>query len=177
MSGWEKIKSKIVHKNPWFSLREDDVIIPNGKRGKYYYIDNVKSVATIAEASDDEIYLIGQQRYTVDKYSWEIVGGGINKNEDSLVAAKRELKEETGFSAKSFKRIGSFSEANCYANLPVEVFLASGLSEGKTNFDQTEDIVMKKIKIAKVKEMILKNKMFDSFSIASFYKYLLNKKI
>lgn len=74
---WRKISSKIIHKNPWWEVVEDDVIIPNGEKGKYYYVDGADSVMIVA-SDKDEIYLVGQTRYLVNNfYSWEIIGGGL----------------------------------------------------------------------------------------------------
>lgn len=99
-TGWKKIKSKIVHKNSWFSIYKDDVINPNGKPGKYYYSHGHDAIAVIAEDKNNNLYLVGQTRYPIgNQYSWEVIGGGIEKGETLLAAAKRELKEETGLEA------------------------------------------------------------------------------
>lgn len=101
MEKWKKLDSKIVHKNPWYQVREDEVIMPDGNEGKYYLVDNLNSVAVIAEDKDRKIYLVGQTRYPVGNiYSWEIVTGGMKKGKFSLAAAKQELEEEVGLVAK-----------------------------------------------------------------------------
>lgn len=178
MAVWKKINSKIIHQNPWYSLREDDVIRPDGKPGKYYYVDDADAVAIVAEDSDGEIYLCRQTRYTADnQLSWEVFGGQI-ENLDPLVAAKKELNEEAGMIANSWGKIGSFYEASGWAHVRVTVFLARELKMGEKSLEPTEDIIINKFKWAEIENMIKDNTLFDSFSITPLYKYkiFLNKK-
>lgn len=174
---WVRTKSKLVHKNRWFSLREDDVIRPDGAKGKYFYIDDVNSVSIIAEDSDKKIYLVGQTRYPIGNfYSWEIPTGGCKKGLSALAEAKRELKEETGLEARKWIKLGYFHPANGYSGEMTTIFFAAGLTLGKQNLDPTEDIYVKKESLKNILKKIKENKITDGLTINSILKYLIYKR-
>lgn len=175
---WKKIKSRIVHENQWYRVREDDVIRPNGSKGKYFVIDDEGSVAVIAEDGDEKIYLVGQARYPINNiYSWGVITGEIKKGSSALESAKRELEEEAGITANKWKSLGYFypdcgrSTDKCY------VFLAKELSLKKQNTDDTEDIRVKKSSLTDLLHEIEINNIIDSHAISAIFKYLLFKDV
>lgn len=171
MNKWRKLHSKIIHKNRWYSLREDDVIRPNGSRGKYYVVD-INSIAVIAEDIDGKIYLVGQVRYPVGNiFSWEVITGGFKKALNPLGVAKRELKEETGLTAGKWNTLGHFNPVNGYASESTFVYLVRELKRGKRTLDDTEQIILKKESIGKIMEMIRSNEITCGITIAAIYKY------
>jgi len=175
---WRKLKSKIVHKNPFFRVRADDVLAPNGFRTKYYYIDDIgNSVSVVAEDADGKIYLVGQRKYPPgNNYSWETVAGGGEGGENLLQSAKRELREETGLTAKQWFSLGSFFPSGGTSNQKVYIFLAKGLKMFKARPDSTESIAVKKETLGKIVKMIKNNKITDGYTIIAIYKYLLYKR-
>ncbi|WP_253275673.1 NUDIX domain-containing protein [Persicobacter sp. CCB-QB2] len=101
---WIKLNTKTVYETPWIKIEQDKVINPSGREdfyGKVHFQQTAVGALPIDE--DGKIWLVGQFRYTVDRYSWEIPLGGAEENEDLLEATKRELQEETGFSANDWK--------------------------------------------------------------------------
>src|SRR5438067_11246803 len=98
---WRTVSSRAVYDNPWIRVREDEVIHPDGQPGIYGVV-HYKNLAIGILAIDDEgyIYLVGQYRYPMDRYSWEIPEGGCPEGEEPLTAARRELQEETGLNAR-----------------------------------------------------------------------------
>src|SRR4051812_21642290 len=94
---WQTLNAKAIYENPWIQLTEFDVINPSGGKGIYGKV-HFKNLAIGVLPLDEDLntYLVGQYRYTIDQYSWEIPEGGGNIGEDPLDAAKRELVEETG---------------------------------------------------------------------------------
>lgn len=157
---WKTINSKIIHKNPWYSLREDDVIRPDGNKGKYYVVDGVDSVSVIAEDLDGKIYLIGQTRYPIgNHYCWEIITGGFKKGENPLKTAEKELQEETGLTASKFIEIGHFFTVEGYASEKNFIYFARDLKQGKQNLEPTEDITVRKESLEKIVEMIKNNEI------------------
>ena len=85
---WRKLKSRIIHKNPYYFISVHDVIRPDGRLGKYYVINAHKSVIIIAENKNEEIFLVGQTRYPIGSiYSWELPGGSIEKGSTKLLAS------------------------------------------------------------------------------------------
>jgi 8-oxo-dGTP pyrophosphatase MutT (NUDIX family) len=174
---WRKLNSKIVHQNKYFKVRVDEVLAPNGFKTKYFYIDNVyKSVSVIAENQDGKIYLVGQTKYpSGNNYSWEIVAGGGEKNENPLQSAKRELKEEIGLVAKKWTSLGYYYPSGGTINEIVYIYLARDLETIKAEPDPTELIKVKKEELLNIIKMIKSNKITDGFTISAIYKYLLYK--
>lgn len=171
---WKKIKSRIVHKNPWYWVREDDVIGPDGKKGKYYVIEGLNSVAVIAQDKDEKIYLVGQSRYpTGNNYSWEIITGGFKKGDKPVQKARQELEEEAGIGARKWTGLGYFNPINGYCSERTYVFLAQDLISSKQKLEGTKDITVKKVSLKEILEMIHKNKIVCGITIAAINKFLL----
>lgn len=171
--GWKKLKSKVIHQNPWYKVREDDVIRPNGSKGKYFVVEDNNCIAVIAEDKDKNIYLVGQTRYPIGNiYSWEIITGGISKNSTSLASAKRELQEEAGVTAKKWTSLGYFYTCNGLVSDKCHIFLARDLINSKQKLDESEDITVKKIPFEKLLHLIKSNKITDGLTIVAIFKYL-----
>lgn len=103
---WKTLSTKIVRSNLWFKLREDRVIRPDGKRGTYSFILAPRAVGVVPCFQDGTVLLVGQYRYPLDAYSWEIPKGGSREQEQPIQTARRELREETGYRAGTFKSLG-----------------------------------------------------------------------
>lgn len=176
MQGWQKKKSRIVHKNPWYRVREDDVITPNGTKGKYFVVEGASSVAIVAIDKDDYVYLVGQSRYPMNNaFSWEVITGGVG-NLAPLKAAKKELQEEAGLKAKNWKKLGTFYHSNGHDEAKCTCYLATDLKKVKTDHEHTENIKITRKEIPGIEKMIKQNKIKDGLTISAFYKYLLNTK-
>jgi len=168
---WKQVKSHEVHKNPYYRVLQDDVIMPSGQMGKYTYVDRKPAVIIAAINKDQELYLVGQFRYPIQKATWEIPMGVIEKdNADMLKEAKRELLEEVGIEAKNWQEIGKIYFAPGICNQSAIVFVAQDLIEKEPNPSFTEFLSMKKIKLDKFEQMIAQGDITDGPSIAAFYK-------
>ncbi|MFA6322673.1 MAG: NUDIX hydrolase [Candidatus Buchananbacteria bacterium] len=168
---WQKISSQIVHKNPWWQVKADKVICPNRQPGIYYVADLPDFVSIVAiDDNCQSIYLIRQWRYPIDQNSWETSQGSINPKEKPLSAAKRELNEETGLTAKKWRKIGFSYLANGFCNQAFHIYLAGDLKAGRQKLEGTElDMIVKKISLKKVEQMIAQGAITDSPTIVSFY--------
>ena len=114
---WKTLSSRPIYENPWLRLREDQVIRPDGKEGIYGVVDTRLAVGVIALTPEKEIFIVGQWRYPLNRYSWEIIEGGGDPNEDGLVTAKRELKEEAGLVAETWRTLGGEVHlSNCFSS-------------------------------------------------------------
>jgi 8-oxo-dGTP pyrophosphatase MutT (NUDIX family) len=164
---WKAISSKTVHKNPWFSVREDDVIRPDGSKGVYNVVVSPGAAFIVAIDNDKLIYFIGQYRYPTNMYSIEIPAGSIDK-QSPLIAAKRELKEETGLVAKHWKKLGTFQTANGMMSELSYVYMANGLTQTNDNEQSEEGIQeLRKIPIEEALDLIKTGDITDGQSIAA----------
>jgi 8-oxo-dGTP pyrophosphatase MutT (NUDIX family) len=169
---WKTLLSKDIYDNPWIHVREDQVINPAGGNGIYGVV-SFKNIAIGIVPVDEEgfTYLVGQFRYALDEYSWEIPEGGGAKGVDILESAKRELKEETGFSANKWTNICRIHTSNSVCDEEGFIFLAQELTEGANELEATEhDLVIKRIHMKDAVQMVMKNEITDSLSIAGILK-------
>lgn len=175
---WKKISSKIVYENPWIKVIEDSVIRPDGKQGKYGYVKtNGPSVFIFALTDDDEVNLVGLYRYTSGEYSWELPAGN-SEGKDLLKAAKRELLEETGLSAKIWEEAGSFWVMNGVVKEKSYVYIAKGLTQTKQNEMRKEGInAICKVSVKELNRMILNGALTDGQSIAAIMQACLYLKL
>lgn len=174
---WKKLSSKLVYKNDWFSVREDQVEKPGNRTGIYGVLDTNPSVFIVALNENNEVYLEGLFRYPTEKYGLEVPAGGSDK-QDLLEAAKRELLEETGLEAGSWKEIGKFSPLNGIASEVSHVFLARDLEETGRELDPNEGIIeIKKVAFEKVFDLVESGEISDGQSISAltFAKLYLEK--
>jgi ADP-ribose pyrophosphatase len=173
---WKKLSSKIVHKNNWYQIREDDVIKPDGSNGSYFVINAHPAVYIIAQDTDKHIYLAKQYRYPIQKNSLELPAGSSD-GEDILSAAKRELQEETGLIAKNWKQLSNFSPYTGISNEIAYLFLATELTMTDNNKRKQEDIYdLQKYSLEEIDKLIAQNVIFDIATIGSIaiYKAILN---
>ena len=165
---WKKLESEIVYKNRWYSVRRDTVIQPDGKPGEYNVIEGQDGVFVIALDEDENIHFIQKYRYTTDIYSLEVPAGGVERGEDVLAAAKRELQEELGMTAKNWTAHGKFQVENAYMSNFGHVFVARGLSEGGEHDRLAEGInKTKKMPIKRALQAIQAGEITDSQSITA----------
>ncbi|WP_026463243.1 NUDIX domain-containing protein [Adhaeribacter aquaticus] len=168
---WKTLSSEQVYSNPWISVRHEQVINPGGGQGIYGVVSfKNKAIGIIPIDSEGNTYLIGQYRYTVNEYSWEIPMGGGPVEIDILESAKRELKEETGYTAQRWTNIARLHTSNSVTDEEGFVFLAEDLIAGETEFEETEDLKIKKVSFAEAVRMVMDNEITDCISVAGILK-------
>ncbi|MFC4871522.1 NUDIX domain-containing protein [Negadavirga shengliensis] len=168
---WKKLSEKIVYDNPWIRVAEHQVITPNNTEGIYGVVSfKNKAIGIVPLDKAMNTWLVGQYRYTLEEYTWEIPMGGGPILEDVLESAKRELKEETGMSAARWTNIMRIHTSNSVTDEEGFVFLAEQLTEGEPQFDDTEDLKIRKVPFQKAIEMVLSGEITDAISIAALLK-------
>ena len=167
---WQILSEKNIYDNSWINVTEYDVINPNGGHGIYGKV-HFKNIAIGVVPLDEEYntYLVGQYRFTINEYSWEIPEGGCI-NESPLDAAKRELFEETGLKADDWQQIIEMYLSNSVTDELCFVFAAKGLSQHTPMPESTEQLQVKKISFNEVYEMVMQNKITDALSITAILK-------
>lgn len=164
---WQTLRKKPIYQNPWIIVEEHDVINPAGKEGIYGKVSfKNKALGIIPIDNEGYTWLVGQYRYTLNTYSWEIPMGGGSLDEDILESAKRELKEETGITAVHWQQIMRIHTSNSVTNEEGVVFIAQELSFGETEFEETEQIVTKKLPFTEALDMVMEGKITDCISVA-----------
>lgn len=168
---WRTVSSRQVYDNPWISVREDQVINPSGGQGIYGVV-SFKNLAVGIVPVDREgyTYLVGQYRYPLDEYSWEIPEGGSPKGTSLLESAKRELQEETGLTAVRWTDLGRIHTSNSVTSEVGFLFLAEELTEGPPALEETEDIIVKRVPLQEAVRMVMDCQITDSMSIAGILK-------
>lgn len=174
-SPWQTIASRQVYDNAWINVREDSVIRPDGEQGIYGVVHFKHIAIGILAVADDFIYLVGQYRYPLERYSWEIPEGGCTEGEDPLDAARRELEEETGLRAASWERLGEAHLSNSVSDELAIWFLATGLTQGAHKPEGTEQLRVRRVAFIKALEMALTGEITDALSLVALMRYQIKR--
>ena len=168
---WTTLSNRKVYDNPWIQVQHREVITPKGTDGIYGLV-HFKNWAIGIVPLDHELntWLVGQYRYAIDQYSWELPEGGCPIGTSPLETAKRELKEEAGIIANEWIEIMSFHTSNSVTNEYGKSFVARDLIIGNPDPEDTEEIVIKKLPFQEVYEMVMSGALTDSLTIMSILK-------
>jgi 8-oxo-dGTP pyrophosphatase MutT (NUDIX family) len=170
---WRKLSSRKIYDNPWISVREDRVIRPDGGEGIYGVVHFKNIAIGILAVEGDFLYLIGQYRYPLERYSWEIPEGGCPEDEDPLRAAQRELEEETGLRAANWVKMGQAHLSNSVSDELAIWFLATGLTAGQCRPEGTEQLAVRRVLFSEALRMVLEGEITDSLSLLAIMRYQL----
>ncbi|MCU0354073.1 MAG: NUDIX hydrolase [Cytophagales bacterium] len=168
---WQTLSTEHKYDNPWIRVQENQVLNPGGGKGIYGVV-HFKNKATGVVPVDEEGYtwLVGQYRYPLNEYSWEIPEGGAPLGTDPLAAAKRELKEETGLEADQWTLISRIHTSNSVCDEEGFVFLAQGLRHGESQPEETEALAVRRLPLREAVDMVMRNQITDGISIAGLLK-------
>lgn len=168
---WTTKNSKTVYENPWIKVSHREVINPSGGEGIYGVV-HFKNIAIGIVPLDEDLntWLVGQYRYTLNKYSWEVPEGGCPIGTSPLESAKRELLEETGIQAQEWSKILDLETSNSVTDETGMVFLARGLRFGTAQPEETEALQIKKVPFQEAYEMVLDGRITDALAMLSIFR-------
>jgi 8-oxo-dGTP pyrophosphatase MutT (NUDIX family) len=167
-NNWKTLSSETVYENAWLELSHRDVINPSGNKGIYGLVKfKNQAIGVIPLDEDGNIYLVGQFRYAIDEYSWEIPEGGGLLGVDGLEAAQRELKEETGLVAAKWTRLARIHTSNSATNEEGFLYIAEELTQMDAEPEETEELQVKRVPLAEAVEMVMRSEITDSLSVCA----------
>jgi 8-oxo-dGTP pyrophosphatase MutT (NUDIX family) len=164
---WTTLSGEDKYENRWIKVTEYQVINPGGGRGIYGKIHfKNKGIGIIPVDNEGNTWLVGQYRYTLNEFHWEIPEGGAPLNENPLEAAKRELKEETGLTAKKWTRLLRMNTSNSVTDEECLIYLAEDLQQGESELEDTEaDLKVRKVPLKEALDMVVRGEIADSMSM------------
>ncbi len=165
---WKKIAGEIIHRNPWWTYRRDDVTLPSGSRGEYHYVHTPGSVMVIPLLADGRILMVRQYRYLNDRESVEFPAGGIKEGQESEAAARAELREEAGVEADVLETIGRFNPFNGVTDELCVVYVARELSPCAAHPDETEEFEVLRCEEEELRRMISDGRVWDGMTLAAW---------
>lgn len=173
----KKTSSKIIYENQWIRLREDAVEFPGGKTGIYAYTDRVDAGPMIIPVTGEgKLVVLREWRYPIQDWTYCFPFGGVEVGEDALSAAKRELAEETGYTAENWESLGELKIDPGGSSQITPVFLAIGLRPGEAHLDGAEVHEVMEFTVEEIKSKIATGEMTGGWLLAGFAKYLAYKK-
>ncbi len=172
---WRLLSSQNIYDNPWISVREDQVVRPDGDKGIYGVVHFKNTAIGILAIEGENIYLVGQYRYPLESYSWEIPEGGCAEHEEPLDAAQRELEEETGLQAQKWIKGGEAHLSNSVTDEHAIWFVATELTQSECRPEGTEQLHVRRIPFAEAVRMALAGQITDALSLLAIMQHQLTR--
>ena len=163
---WATVGSRPIYDNPWIAVREDAVVRPDCRPGIYGVVHfKNRAIGVLPVEADGSIWLVGQWRYPLNAYSWEIPEGGGPLHEDPVAAARRELREETGLIAGSIEEIGRSHLSNSVSDELAIFYRATDLTPGPAEPEGTERLHARRVDWATAWGMLKRGEITDSMTV------------
>ena len=164
---WTILESKKIYANKWISLTEHQVLNPSGGKGIYgeVHFENY-AIGIIAIDEQDHIYMVGQYRFPLKQYSWELPEGGGALDGNPLDAAKRELLEETGLVAQNWKELMRMHLSNSVSDELGIIYLATDFTQFEPEPEESEQLEVKRMPFEDVYQMVIRGEITDSLTVA-----------
>lgn len=168
---WKVLGEKMIYENPWIALTEFDVLNPAGRKSIYGKV-HFKGIAIGILPLDEQMHtwLVGQYRFPLNQYSWEIPEGGGGLDIDPIESARRELLEETGLVAEEWTPILEMHLSNSVSDEHAMIFLARGLQQQEPEPEETEQLQIKRVSFEEAYRMVNEGSITDSISVAAILK-------
>jgi ADP-ribose pyrophosphatase len=167
-----KVNTTIKNKVDRFGINLDLVTLPDGENKTFSYVELTKGVCILPITEDHQVLCLKQYRHAIKKWEWELPAGAIDKGDTSpLETAKRELEEETGFTAEHWLELGSFYPSPGSTNEEIFLFAAAGLNATEQNLENSEQIELHKISMEKLKDLVKNGEFNHGAGLAAILRY------
>jgi ADP-ribose pyrophosphatase len=163
------LKKTQLHQGRVFALIREKITLPNGTTVDLDIIRHPGAAAMVPLSEDGSLVMIRQYRHAIGEYIWEIPAGTLNPDESPLECAKRELIEETGYSATGWEELGAIIPVPGYSDEKIHIFLAQGLCPARQDLDPDEILHVRKIPLEEALRMVEKGEIKDSKTISSLF--------
>ncbi len=165
---WTILSQRDIYDNPWIRLTEYQVLNPSGGNGIYgkVHFKNT-AIGIVAIDAEDHVWLVGQYRFALNEYSWEIPEGGCPESTDPLESAKRELLEETGLTATNWQLLYRVSLSNSVSDEYALIYLAEGLSQGEAEPEETEQLHVRRVSLDEAWRMMDEGVIHDVITVTA----------
>jgi len=176
LNPWRRVSRRVAYDNPWIQILHDDVVRPDGKPGIYGVVHfRHLAIGVVPLDASDRVLLVGQYRYTMDRYSWEIPEGGGDFDEDPEAAARRELVEETGYGGGEWRELCRAELSNSVTDEITVLFVATGLESGPASPEGTEQLQLRWVPFDEVMAMIRRGEIADAMTILAMQQLALER--
>jgi 8-oxo-dGTP pyrophosphatase MutT (NUDIX family) len=174
---WRRVSRRVAYENPWITLWHDEVIRPDGEPGIYgvVHFRHLAIGVVPLDVERDSVLLVGQFRYTLDRYSWEIPEGGGGFDESPEEAARRELAEETGYTGGSWRELCRADLSNSVTDETAILFVATDLVAGPANPEGTERLLERWVPFDEAMTMIHQGEITDAMTILAMQQLALGR--
>lgn len=168
---WKKLKEEERYVTPWISVSHHDIIDPSGREGIYGVV-HFKNLAVGIIPLDDEgnTWIVGQYRYPIKAYSWEIIEGGGSRERPPQESAQRELREEAGIEATVWTEVLQMDLSNSASDEVAIIYVAQGLTFHAPEPDHNEELALRKLPFSELVELVMRGELRDSLTVAGVLK-------
>lgn len=164
------LASRNVYENPWIAVTEHAIRKPRGGEGIYGVVHFKNRAVGVIPYADGKLWLVGQHRFPLDLYSWEIPEGGAPMDEDLEACARRELAEETGLRAGKLEKLFSMHLSNSVSDEIAHIYLATDLQQGAADWEDTEQLQLRKLSVDELLQAVLAGEITDSITVAAAFR-------
>lgn len=164
------VSSRQVYDNRWITVTEHAIQKPRGGDGIYGVVHFKNRAVGVVPYADGRVWLVGQHRFPLDQYSWEIPEGGAPLDEALETCARRELAEETGLSAGRLEKLFSMHLSNSVSDEVAHVYLATELREGASQWEDTEEFAIRTVTVDELVRAVLAGEVTDSMTVAAAFR-------
>jgi 8-oxo-dGTP pyrophosphatase MutT (NUDIX family) len=159
---WIRRSRRTVYENDWIQVHHDEVTRPDGSAGIYGVVHfRTRATGAVVVDAEGRVLLVGQHRYTLGRYSWELPEGGAPFDEDPMDGAKREVAEETGYTARSWRELMRFTLSNSVTDEEGVLFVASDIEPGPASPDPTEELQIRWVSLPDALAMVRSGEIGD----------------